>query len=314
MTYKTGRRPAKNAPSLALASFLKVDAAVPPRPASEDYFKVISDWQMLGNDQYGDCVAVTAANERHAINKILGGKSTYASLDQVISFYKTQNPNFPSDDNGMEIQTALETLVKTGDKYFDGVKPVAFAKVDHTNLDEVKSALAVFGMLWVGLTVLDANMTEFNNGQPWDYVANSPVDGGHSVVAGGYRGQSANDVQFITWAAETGFTDSFWTNLVEEAWVVIWPEQFGTAQFEAGVDVNALAAAYLQLTGKVLPVPAPAPTPTPTPVPTPVPVPTPTGDSRTFTAEQINALDAWARHPHYWHLASVAAKAWDAAQ
>jgi len=226
---------------------------------------------MLGNDRYGDCVAVTWANERYLISSALTGHGTYPDLSQVISVYRTQNPGFPAEDNGMDIQTLLEYLVKTGGP--DGVKAVAFAKVDHTKRAEVEAALAIFGCIWTGINVLEANMAEFDAGQPWDDVPGSPVDGGHSVISGGYSGQAASDVKFVTWAKETSFTDAFWSSLVEEAWVVIWPEHLGTTEFEAGIDLSQLAADYQDITGNVLPIPTPVP-PTPTPTPTPVP-PTP---------------------------------------
>ena len=98
------------------------------------------------------------------------------------------------------------------------------------------------------------------------------------MLAGGYLGQSKNDVRFVTWGAETGMTDKFWSSLVDnadgEAWVLIWAENLGTKQFVQGIDMTALAADYQAITGRPLPVPAPTPTPTPTPTPVP-PIPTP---------------------------------------
>lgn len=314
-----GRKPPIDKPALMLSSFLKdAGTPLPPHPLATDYLSAIRDWQMLGNDYFGDCVAVTAANERHVVNKVLSGKDTYSTVDQVFAFYRTQNPNFqpnpndPVEDNGMVIQTALETLIANGDRYFDGVKPLAFAKVDHTNLEEVKSALAIFGMLWVGINVQRANMYQFNDNEPWDYVSGSPDDGGHSVVAGGYLSQPTNDVRFITWGEETGFTDNFWNHQVEEAWVVIWPEHLGTTQFEAGVDQAALAAAYESLTGRSFPVqPTPEPVPTPTPVPVP-PAPTPEEDTITVTMsqKQYDRLTKFGYHPFDYNNAKYAARAW----
>ncbi|HVN14608.1 MAG TPA: hypothetical protein VMT73_02620 [Anaerolineales bacterium] len=261
---KLGRRPPKNAPALRLATFLT--GIIPDHPTSEDYLNKLQNWKMLGNDQYGDCVAVTWANTRRFVTAWLSTED-YPGMDQVIALYKTQNPNFPSQDDGMDIQTCLEYLHNTGGP--DGVKAVAFAKVDYTNLDEVKAALAVFGSVWLGVNVLKANMTEFDNGQPWDYVPGSPDDGGHSVISGGYLGASTDDVRFITWAQETGFTDNFWNKQVEEAWVVIWPEHLGTVEFQQGVNLQQLAADYKELTGSDLPL---TPTPSnPTPQPTPTP-------------------------------------------
>ena len=266
MQRKFGRKPPKNAPALMLASFLT--GIIPDHPISEDYLSQLQNWQMLGNDQYGDCVAVTWANMRRLVTATLATEN-YPTMNQVIALYKTQNPNFPTQDDGMDIQTCLEYLHSLGGP--DGMKVVAFAKVDLSNLDEVKAALAIFGCLWLGINVQRANMTEFDRGQPWDYVPGSPNDGGHSIIGGGYTGLASNDVRFITWAQETGFTDNFWNKQVEEAWAVIWPEQLGTIEFQEGIDLNLLAADYKALTGNDLPL---TPTPQP-PTPTPAPVPDP---------------------------------------
>lgn len=250
-----GRRAPKSAAALMLSRVLT--GVIPAHPASEDYGSRFGGWQMLGNDQYGDCVAVTWANQRALVSTVLSGKTSYPPLDQVLAFYKTQNPGFPAEDDGMDIQTALEYLVKVGGP--DGVKAVAFAKVDHTNKEELRAAHAIFGQVWYGVNVLDANQAEFGNGQPWDYVPHSPLDGGHSVAGVGY---DPINIKFITWAKETSFTEAFRAHQVEEAWVVIWPEQLGTTQFVLGIDIWALAADYQAITGKTLPLP-PSPVPTP---------------------------------------------------
>jgi hypothetical protein len=185
----------------------------------------------------------------------------------VWEFYQTQNPDFDPDgtattngpgspaDRGMDIQTGLEYLHDSGGP--DGVKVVAFAQVNHADLAEVRAALAIFGGLWLGIEVLDANQQEFADGQPWTDVHGSPVDGGHAILGGGYE----KGVKFITWAQETRFASSFWngkvqgTPLVSEAWAAIWPEQLGTAAFEQGVDQAQLAADYQALTGAPLALP-----------------------------------------------------------
>lgn len=253
MSYKLGRRAPKNAPAIKFGSIWSQDTAIPPHPVSEDWISQLPGWQMLGNDQHGDCVAVTWANERRVLSH-LAGNETYPTLDQVVELYKTQNPGFPAQDGGMDIQTCLEYLVHSGGP--DGVKAVAFARLDPTNLEEVKAALSIFGVVWTGVVVLEANEQQFAASQPWDYVPGSPAVGGHSVVAGGYLGDTTDDVRFVTWARETGFTDAYWKHQVEEAWVAIWPEHLGTAQFQAGVNVGQLVEDFHALTGQTLDVPA----------------------------------------------------------
>ena len=249
---KYGRRkPRPGRKALQLRDYLT--GIVPAVPAGEDYLaKLGGGWQMLGNDTYGDCVAVTWANVRRIVTTLLTANGYYPAQDQVFTVYKTQNPGFPADDNGMDIQTLLEYLVENGGP--DGVKAVGFAAVNHADAAEVKAAIALFGYVWTGVNVLGVNQQEFGCGQPWDWSPSSPVDGGHSVVTGGYgapgAGPLGGDERFITWAEETSFTDAFWANSVEEAWVVIWPEMLASSDFLAGVNMQQLAADYTEITGK----------------------------------------------------------------
>lgn len=285
---KFGRRPPKHAPALHLAAYLT--GATPAHPAAADNLAALTSWQMLGNDQYGDCVAVTWANVRRLMTHLAGAEH-YPDWAQVETVYRTQNPGFPAEDNGMDIQTLLEFLVKHGGP--DGASAVCFAKVDHTNPDEVKAAIAIFGYVWTGINVQAAQMDEFDSGQPWDYIPGSPDDGAHSVVTGGYgaggRGALGGDECFITWAQETSFTDAYWAREVEEAWVVIWPEHLGSRAFLAGVDQAALAADYTSLTGRPFPV-----QPAPVPPPAPQPSPTPGVDLAAAVAEWWTQVEHWA--------------------
>jgi hypothetical protein len=299
-THQFGRRAPSRRPALALSRALT--GTIPPRPAAADYLARLGGWDMLGNDVAGNCVAVTWANVRRLVTTIARAED-YPSLDEVWTVYKTQNPGFDpngtadtngpgsSHDQGMDIQTLLEYLVKHGGP--DGTKAVAFAKVDPTNPDEVKAAIAIFGYVWAGIVVQAANQQDFADERPWDYHRSSPDEGGHSVITGGYGaagpGPLGGDERFITWAAETSFTDAYWRRKVEEAWVVVWPEHLTHPAFLDGVDLSALAADYTALTGKPFPAVVP---PAPAPVPTPPPAPTPSADPR--LVEVVALMQAWA--------------------
>jgi hypothetical protein len=272
-----GKRPPKNHPAIELGPLLT--GIIPAHPAAADYLRRFPAWRMLGNGPdpevgpdfsgAGDCVSVTWAGMRRLVTAVLGTREVYASLDWVWQVYRTQNPGFDpngtastngpgsSYDNGMDIQTLLEYLVKTGGP--DGVKAVAFAKVDHTSPDQVKAAIAIFGSVWTGTAVLDTNEDEFSWGEPWDYSASGQEVGLHSVLVGGYGPEGpgtpavlGGDEKLITWAQETSFTDSFWSHEVDECWAVIWPEHGQDKAFLAGVNKTALEAAYTQLTGRFI--------------------------------------------------------------
>jgi hypothetical protein len=250
--FHHGRKPPVDKPKLAASNFLP--KATIPYPPYADILS-IGGWQMLGNDRYGTCVPRTWANERREMTRLVN-REQYPGWDQVAAAYKTQNPGFPNQDEGMVIQYFLEYLNTIGGP--DGVKCVAFAQVDISNLDEVKAALSLFGHLWIGITVKSANMTQFNRNQPWDYVPTSPNEGGHSVIGGGYDTDLiGGDVKFETWTEVTSFTDEFWAHQVDEAWVVIWPEHLENKFFTEHVDMQGLKDGYRELTGRDLPIPDP---------------------------------------------------------
>jgi hypothetical protein len=254
MALLLGCKPPKGAPALKLRDYL---AEVPAFPPAVDYLAAMGGgWEMLGNDAHGDCVAVTWANTRRLVSTTLGTAS-YPTLEQTLAFYATQNPG--GSDNGMDIQTALETLVADGGP--DGVKALGFAAVDYGNPNEVKAAIDIFGSVWTGISVLDVNQVQFAMNLPFDYDPDGQVVGGHSIITGGYgapgAGALGGDERFITWAQETSFTNEFWRNEVNQSWVVIWPEHLGSREFAAGMDLAAFAADYTEITGSPFPVALP---------------------------------------------------------
>lgn len=263
-----GKRPPKLAAALNLGPLLT--GIVPQHPDAVDYIAAMDGgWQMLGNNLASDCAAVTWANVRRMVTKVLGDSEQYPTQDQVWELYRTQNPVFDpaggrdsngpgsEADGGMELQTLFEYLVKHGGP--DGVKAVAFARVNPQNTAEVKAAVAIFGYVWTGTTVLAVNEQQFADDEPWDYDPISPEEGGHSIVTGGYGVPAAGsapalggDEKFVTWAEETSFTDGFWGREVDECWVVIWPEHLGSRAFLEGVDQADLKSAYQDITGRSL--------------------------------------------------------------
>ena len=282
-----GRRPHDpSRPALQIGNYLTV--VVPAHPIAADYLaRLNGGWMVLGNDEAGDCNAVTWANTRRLVTTCLTTRGYYPTQAEVWAFYESQNPGFNPDgspdtdgpgssaDNGMSIQVGLERLVKVGGP--DGVKALGFAKVDHTNPAEVKAAIALTGSVWTGINVQSSNQDEFSDDEPWTWQVGVQPEGGHAILVGGYGTPAAGsdpalggDEKFITWGAETSFTDEFWANGVDECWCVIWPEHLGSEEFLAGVDLQALATDYEAITGRPFPAtvpPAPAPAPAPSPAP-----------------------------------------------
>lgn len=272
-----GCEPPKNAPAI-LARDILTGVQPPNHPPAADYLQAMGGgWKMLGNGPagsaaeaadyaanqvpasgVGNCVSVMFANGRRLITATIGSGEAYPSLQQVVKFYKTQNSDFPNQDEGMDIQTALEECVRNG--YADDAKALAFAKVDHNDVDECKAAIAATGCLMVGITVEDVNEQQFRDEHPWGFHANAQDLGRHGVLTGGYtpphygsvRGQGAlgGDERFLTWAEETSFTDLFWSRRVNQCWMTIWPEHRGNKEFETGVSWPQVEQQYQQITGR----------------------------------------------------------------
>lgn len=243
---------------------------VPSFPPTADHFAQVGDWGLYGNDQFGDCGPTAVANSRKLVTKYLTGQERSPTQDDVFDLYRRSgNPNFDpatdTDDNGVDMPTMLSAVVNGG---IGGTQAVAYAAVDPSNPGEIDAAIAIFGFVLLGVDLETAQQAQTNSGL-WDY-RRSGEWGGHAVLCGAYTGANKGaDRKVITWAQVVGTTDAFWNHQVAEAYAVIWPEAFGTTQFQQGIDVNALAADFQALTGKTLPIPTPAPPPPPPAPPAP---------------------------------------------
>jgi hypothetical protein len=291
---RIGLRPPSNNPAILFSRIWT--GVTPAHPLIVNYLDAVRDWAMLGNDTWGDCGPVSVANARALVSRTLVGVEHYPTLDDVLDLYRRSgNPNFPNDDNGVDMQQMLGEVHKNG---IAGTKCVAFAKVNLNNMDEVRAAIAIFGGLLLGVNLDVAQQSQTDTTKVWDYVPGSAVWGGHAVLAGAYTsltGKGQADLGLVSWAEVLGLTDTFWSKQGMEAWVVVWEENFGTTQFMQSVNLDALAADYQALTDSPLPLPAPpAPAPSPSPVP-PSPSPAPS-DVLAEIQKLWHEIGDWLRH------------------
>ncbi|MCM3884170.1 hypothetical protein [Frankia sp. R82] len=278
-TRKTGLRPPTRRAALRIGRYLT--GVVPAHPSAADHLGHL-EYGLYANDRYGDCGPTSVANLRRVVTAGLTGTMQAPSQDDVFDLYRRSgNPGFDpatgADDNGVEMQTMLQAVQAGG---IGGVQSLAFAQVDVGNDDELDAAISLFGGILWGVDLEVAQQAQTDAHPPvWDY-RRSGEWGGHAVLAGAYRA-GRDDV--ITWAERVSTTAAFRRRQLQEAWVVIWPEHLGSAVFQAGVDLAALAADYQELTGR------PFPTVTPAPVPVP-PAPTPADDDGRALADALRTL------------------------
>jgi hypothetical protein len=291
-TKKLGRRPQSLRPSVSVETFLRVSGtALPPHPLVDPVPPLA--YPMDRNDVAGDCVVAGLDHALQTIHAALGVPRQNWTDGQLLAHYQTQNPGFRSwadgggpNDNGMEIQTFLEHLVKTGEI-------VAFGRL---GLDQELLKAAI----WVGIAVVTGeNLEVAQQGQQvWDY---SPSDewGGHCTTSVSYSA-SPNREGVVTWGEVVPVSSAFISHQVSEAWFVLTKAHINHPGFRDSFDLTGFAAAVSELTGGkvVVPVPAPQPPPAPVPAPGPTPAPVPAPAPVALWLQTVEPVYLnWLRHP-----------------
>lgn len=244
--FKLGRKAVKtDSRTLKVRAYLT--SALPAPPASVDWSKGQTAWGMLRNDTLGDC---TIAGAMHAImgwGLNAGTEATFTD-DDALSYYETfdgYEDGDPSTDNGGVLLDVLNDWKQSGIESESAVnyephKIVAFASVDPTNLNEVKSALSIFGPLYCGLSFPNSAMDQSS----WELTSDTSIDGGHCVVMIGYN---ATGPVFISWGALYQATWDFFNYYFAparqgEVYAAISPDWIE----KSGVDPAGLNAAQLE--------------------------------------------------------------------
>jgi len=250
-------------------------AVIPQRSFSNavDNLATLSNWQYLGNNRFGTCVAAAWANQRRLVSSRLGNKEVYPTEAQAIALYKAQNPGFdPSApkgadgkypfDNGMSIQKLLDHMSANGGTDDDRVKPVFYARIGPKDLQAVRQAIEIFGSVWISFDVLKKSndggktweRTGYKRDEKYFYdVPGAPVLAGHSVIVGGHV---PGKMKCANWADLWHIDESYWTGgRVNDVWAVVWPEHIGTRNFMLGVDLEQLYIEYKRLTKSNPPFP-----------------------------------------------------------
>ncbi len=259
---------------------VRMDAVLGTSPPAFSYYYTIPSIGMLMNDTLGDCVI---AADGHIVEQqtFFGQRAEVEVTDaealtgyEVVGGYVVGNP---ATDKGCAVPSGLAYLQKTG---MAGVKIAAYGQVDVSAITKVQTAVSQFGAVDIGMNFPNSAMTQFNDGQVWDVVANDGGnDGGHCVLVCGY---DAAYLYVYTWGKVQRMTYAFWDAYVEEAWPVVstsWVDTYTGVDVE-GVDLEALGAEYTAVTGD----PSPFPVPVPPATPPPVPVAPPTAADRALSA------------------------------
>ena len=236
----------------------------------------VTNWGMLGNDQYGDCGEAGIRHVEMSTALAAGQSLPVVTSQEAVNEYLRYTGG---QDTGVNLADFLLWLYHQG-------RIKAFAPVDHKNAAQVDSLLNEFHGLYVGVNLTNDAQQLFGTGSPWT-VANGELPNpseGHCIVKVKANGSMDG---WVTWGAVQPSTAAWSSLCVEEVWLVVTTqEQLAKFTPDLLADIQALGG-----TGGV-PAPAPQPTPTPVPTPKPVPTPTPTPSPAPGAAQRIEALAA----------------------
>ena len=241
---KLGRKAVKtDSRTLMLGKYLT--PALPPPPATADWTRGITSWGMMMNDTLGCC---TIAGVGHAIQVFSANAGTEVTVpDSTIESYYEQwdgyVPGNASTDNGGVELDVLNDWQKQG---FSGHSLVAFADPKVSNLVEIRQSIALFGGVYIGLSLPVTAQTQ----DVWDVVPRGGANakkgswGGHCVFVAKY---DQNGFTCITWGQLKVMTLAFWSKYCDEAHALLsqdWlnakgsPSGFNQTQLMA--DLNAI--------------------------------------------------------------------------
>lgn len=274
--YRTGRKPARHIPELAIDNF-RSGVRANEGATSGDVTNGITAWGMLRNDQLGDCVPAATEHYRMAKGIFPGdaAPTDTETADLYFAYGVDQGEPGPQPDDGVEIATWLQWLfaqTEAAKLAGDDIVEYAFAEITNLAPSNLGVEMLEFRGVILGVNLTDDAQQLFPN-SPWTVANGEQPDPneGHGVLHAKFD-NSAQLGTCVTWGALEGMTYPWMSACVEEAWVIVTRED---AQ-NSGVDFDALVAAIKALGGDVGPTPAPLPEPTPSPSPSPEPVPSPT--------------------------------------
>jgi hypothetical protein len=195
---------------------------------------------MMLNDKLGDC---TIAGCGHAVQVWTANTGTMVTVPDatILSYYEKWDgykPGDPSTDKGGIELDVLNDWKKSG---FAGNKLTAFADPKPASLIEVQQSIALFGGVYIGLSLPITAQTQ----TVWDVVPNGGANakpgswGGHCVFVPKY---DQNGLTCITWGAPQAMTLAFWNEYCDEAHTLLSQDWLAAKGSPSGFDQAQLLA------------------------------------------------------------------------
>lgn len=215
-----------------------------PRKFDFDHGRKPFPIEMLGNDQWGDCVKVGQANELMRLERLEQRRTLPINTDVVVSAYKAQtgaqSPGDPHDTglimlDNLRLWRTQGFTVKTRP-----YKIAAFGELEPDEPNQLRAAVFLLHGIQFGFALPRAAQRMTQTGV-WDVNGESDPDfkpgswGGHCVYCKAY---DENTFEVITWGQKVKVTDAFVKRYCDEAWAVV--DSFDQWRRRPEIDVQAI--------------------------------------------------------------------------
>lgn len=239
---RLGKLPARHDKRTILFRQVLTDesASFPMALAQDDFVPDVVD--MFDNDKIGDCTCASIGYLENVWTRY-GARARLLTRDEIVSFYSETTGYTLGDastDNGADMLQVLRRWRNVG-VGVDHRRIDAFVKIEHDNVDHVKSAVALLGGAYVGVMLPTSARVEVDHEQSWsDLTGEIGGWGGHCVSVSRY---DRSGVWLRTWGRSQRATWDWWRKYVDECYGVLSPEW----QQPNGVDGDRLREYLSQL-------------------------------------------------------------------
>lgn len=267
--YKLGKREARpGAIPLKFSDVADVSPLAAP-PAQFGNERLVTNWQMLGNDRVGDCAIVgplhsimmwnAEANKNvnvttaaaiynyHAFTGYKPGKELVVPPQELGDI--PPNPT----DQGTDVPTMVKHWLTTGFADGNGLtltgdklsgKPTSFHKIgaavtlEPGNWDQLVYACYYFDGVGLGIQCSEQWQEEFANGGVFDAVKHPNIEGGHYICGAAMRD---GNIVIVTWGGTIQMTRAGYEQFSDET--VAYASQ---EKLTNGVDLEGLSWTQLR--------------------------------------------------------------------
>ena len=169
---------------------------------------------MYGNDALGDCTCAGLANLA-SIQTAGEGASLAFTDEDVKAFYFAVTGG--QDTGAVEVDV-LARVQSSGFPLDGRWRIKAWVAIDHADLDEVRSAAALFQGVYLGVELPDDWQETLDAGAGWDVTTAPNPDNGHALIVAGYDAQGA---KLATWGQIVPTSWAWISRYVTEAYVLL---------------------------------------------------------------------------------------------